>query len=484
MIDLKYKSIVQLKDLMKQGKTTPSEIVDFYIKNIEKFKHKNAVIEVFEDAKAQAKLWDEKYKNQDKLPCLAGIPILIKDNIMYKGHICSCASNFMKEYVAQYSSTAVQRLLDNGAIILGRVNMDEFAMGGSCEKSVYGPTLNALNDKRVAGGSSGGSAVAVALDLCAAALGSDTGGSIRQPASFNGVVGFKGSYGRVSRYGLVAFASSLDQIGPLTKTVEDSALLMQVISGKDDNDTTSANCKVQDYFTDLNPQIQGKKFAVIDEVKQLYSKTQYYNKFLKFLDWLKKNGAEIEEVSLKNYSLSLPVYYIIAPAEATSNLGRFDGVKYTKCSSQAKNINEVYEFSRTEGFGKEVKRRIMLGNFVLSSGFYDAYYVKAKRIQQLLSSSLNEILSRCDAIVMPTTFGEAFEIGAKQDPVSMYAEDMFTIIANLTGVPAISVPYEKGDNGLSLGIQILGKKFDEQGVLNIAKFIETYKEEELCKSTK
>ncbi len=472
MKDLSYKSIVELKQMLMAKETTVSQVVDYYIQQIQKHAHKNAVIEVFEDAKEQAQKWDQKYLQGGELPVLAGIPILIKDNIMYQGKISSCASAFMKNYVAQYTSTAVQKLLDAGAIILGRVNMDEFAMGGSCEKSVYGPTLNALDDTCVAGGSSGGSAAAVALDLCAAALGSDTGGSIRQPASFNGVVGLKGSYGRVSRYGLIAFASSLDQIGPITKTVEDSALVMQVIAGQDSHDTTSAKQPVGDYAAHITSSVQGKKIAVIKEVEDLYRSTPYYEKYTAVKQFLIDSGASIQEFSIKHYELSLPVYYILAPAEATSNLGRFDGVKYTTRSAEAKNIGDVYTMSRTEGFGKEVKRRIMLGNFVLSSGYYDAYYVKAKRIQQMLSADFAHIFESFDAIVMPTTFGEAFKIGGKADPVSMYAEDMFTIVANLTGVPAISVPYDKGQTGLPLGLQILAKKFDEQTVIDVASFIE------------
>lgn len=459
--------------MLDSHQVTPSQITKYYLQRIKQFEHKNAVIETFDDAITSAEYWDKQYYQGKVSQKLAGIPILIKDNIMYKGKISSCASAFLKHYVAQYTSTAVQKLLDEGAIILGRVNMDEFAMGGSCEKSIYGATLNALDDSRVAGGSSGGSAVAVALDLCAAALGSDTGGSVRQPASFNGVVGLKGSYGRISRYGLIAFASSLDQIGPITKSVEDAALLMQILSGYDSNDMTSSKQPVKPYFDDIKPSVKDKTFAVVDEVEALYSKTPYYTHYTKLIDWLQSQGVKIKHVSIKDYELSLPVYYIIAPAEACSNLGRFDGVKYTTRSDKAKNITEVYELSRTEGFGKEVKRRIMLGNFVLSSGYYDAYYVKAKRIQQLLTTRLEKALAECDAIIMPTTYGEAFKIGERQDPVKMYAEDMFTIIANLTGVPAISVPYSKGTSGLPLGIQVVGKRFDEQTVLDVASYIQT-----------
>ena len=471
-------SVIEIVQGVKSGKLKSQELVKHYFENIDKYSYKNAVLEKFDDALDRAREIDQKASRGEKLGRLAGVPILIKDNIMYEGNTVSCASKFLENHKAQYSATAVQKLLAEDAVIIGRANMDEFAMGSSCENSAFGPCLNALDDKKVAGGSSGGSAVAVALDLCAAALGSDTGGSIRQPASLNGVVGIKGSYGRVSRYGLVAFASSLDQIGPITRSVEDSALLLEVMSGEDSHDMTSGHEKVGKYLEDLKPQIKGKKVGIIRQVDGLLDGSKYKAKFEKLVAFLKAQGTEVKVVDIKGYEMSLPIYYVIAPAEATSNLGRFDGVKYTRRSESAKNIGEVYELSRTEGFGKEVKRRIMLGNFVLSSGYYDAYYVKAKKIQQALSKEFEKAFEDVDVIVMPTTFGEAFDIGSKQDPTAMYAEDMFTIISNLVGVPAISIPYSKGESGLPLGVQIIGKKWDEQQVFDVASYIEKFYKED------
>lgn len=479
-MDYSKLTLVEILKLIQDKKATCQELVKFYFDRIKKYENKNAVLEIFEDAldiaKEKDKFLDE---NKDKeLPLLFGAPILIKDNILYKGHKCTCASKFLKDYVAQYSSTVVKKLLENGAIIIGRTNMDEFAMGGSTENSAFGITLNALDDERVPGGSSGGSAVATALSLASVALGSDTGGSIRQPASFNGAVGLKPTYGRVSRYGLVAFASSLDQIGPIAKTTEDCALILKAISGYDLNDQTSLNIKVEDYQKNLNNDIKGKTFGIPKEILKLMENNQYFPIYQKILNWLKSQGAVVQEISIPHYDLSLPVYYVLAPAEATSNLGRFDGIKYSTRDESAVNIDEVYKLSRTRGFGKEVKRRIMLGNFVLSSGYFDAYYKKAKKIQQLLKKELKSAFESCDALILPTTNGEAFKIGEKtKDPVAMYAEDMFTIFSNLVGAPSISVPCGKGKNGLPLGLQLIGKHFDEVNLLNFANYFEkNYKE--------
>lgn len=477
MEKFKNLTVVQIAKQIKEKQIKCEDLVSYYLDRIEQTKHKNAVLEVFSDALQKAKEVDKKVAEGSKLGVLAGVPIIIKDNMLYEGKITSCASKFMENYVGQYTATAVKRLLDEDAVIIGRANMDEFAMGSSCENSAYGPCFNALSDSHVAGGSSGGSACVVALDLCAAALGSDTGGSIRLPASFNGVVGLKGTYGRVSRYGLVAFGSSLDQIGPITKNVEDAALILKVMAGQDKNDQTCSQNSVPDYLKNLNLDIKGKKIGIIKEVDDVAVMSAHYNKYKDFANWLKMQGAEIVDVSVKNYELSLPVYYILAPAEAASNLGRFDGVKYSKRSEQAKTIDEIYTKSRSEGFGKEVKRRIMLGNFVLSSGYYDAYYLRAKRIQQALSSDMEKAFSSCDVIIMPISFDDALELNSKSDPISMYMEDMFTIISNLTGVPAISIPFSKGTKGLPLGLQLLSAKFDEQQLFNVASYIEkNYKE--------
>ena len=461
-------TITKARKLLKEGKITSEALTKYYIDRIEKYKDKNAVLEVFSDALAHAKECDKQIKQGKDLPLL-GLPILIKDNICFEGKIMSCASKLLENYKAQYTATAVQKLLDAGAVVLGRANMDEFAMGSTTRNSAFGSCKNALDDTRVAGGSSGGSAVAVALDLCVAALGSDTGGSIRQPASFNGVVGLKPSYGRISRYGLSAFGSSLDQIGPITKTVEDAAILLKIMVGADPKDQTSSKEKVGDYnaFGD----IKGKKIGIVKEIDEIAKTLPYYGKYKAALDFMKKNGAEIVEVSVPNYKLSLPIYYIIAPAEAASNFGRFDGVKYTMRSEKAVNIEDVYVLSRTEGFGKEVKRRIMLGNFVLSSGYFDAYYVKAKRIQQQLVRDAEKVFEKCDVIMLPTTFGEALKMDSVMDPIEEYKEDMFTIFANLVGIPAISVPFDKGTANMPLGLQLMAKKFNEKTLIAVADFV-------------
>lgn len=478
-MDYSTLSMKEIIDLIQARKVTSSELVKFYFDRIKKFKGKNAVLEVFEDALEIAKQKDKEAKTKKELPILHGVPILLKDNIAYENHKLSNASRFMENYVSPFSATVTQKLVDAGAVIIGRTNMDEFAMGGSTENSAFGVTKNALDDTRVSGGSSGGSACATALGLCAISLGSDTGGSIRQPSSFNGTVGLKPTYGRVSRYGLVAFASSLDQIGPIAKTTEDVAILMNVIAGKDEKDQTSANVAVPDFTKHLADGITGKTFGIPTEILKLIKKTKYENKYSELFKFLHDNGAKIKEVTIPHYEMSLPTYYILAPAEASSNLGKFDGIKFTKREKEAYKLDEILCGSRTNFFGPEVKRRIMLGNFVLSSGYFDAYYTKSKKIKSLLKQEVTDAFREIDAILMPTTFGEAFKIGEKSvDPVTMYAEDMFTIFANLTECPAISVPFAKGENGLPLGLQILGKHFDEPTIIGFSNFIEkNFKEE-------
>lgn len=469
-MDIKSLSIEELVKKIKSKEFSAKEVTKYYLANIEKYEGKNAVLEVFEDVVEIAEDIDRKIASGADLGLLAGVPVIIKDNMLYEGKKCTCASKFLKDYVSQYTSTAVQKLIDQDAVIIGRANMDEFAMGGSCEHSAFGACKNAYDDTRVSGGSSGGSAVAVALDMCAFALGSDTGGSIRQPSSFNGMVGLKPTYGRVSRYGLVAFASSLDQIGPITKSVEDAKLVLKVIAGKDINDQTTAD----EPLVDSKPvSLKGLKFGVISQVDKVAKNSKYYAIYKDIEKKLALAGADIVSVDIPEYELSLSSYYVIQPAEATSNLGRFDGVKYTTRAGDVSGINDLYKKSRTEGFGDEVKRRIMLGNFALSSGYYDAYYKNAKRVQKLLKTKFEEAFKKVDAIIMPTTYGEAFEIGSKtKDPVSMYAEDMFTIVANLAGVPAVSVPCGKGESGLPLGLQVVGKHFDDLRLLEITKEIQ------------
>ena len=478
-MDYSKLSMKEIIDLLQTKKVTSTELVKFYFDRIKKYADKNAVLEIFEDALEIAKQKDELAKTNVQLPILHGVPILLKDNIAYEGHKLTCSSKFMENHVAVYNATVTQKLIDAGAVIIGRTNMDEFAMGGSTENSAFGVTKNALDDTRVSGGSSGGSACATALSLAAITLGSDTGGSIRQPSSFNGTVGLKPTYGRVSRYGLVAFASSLDQIGPIAKTTEDVAILMNVIAGEDEHDQTSAKVEVPNFAKHLNDGLTGKTFGVPTEILNLIKQTKYENKYSALFKFLHDNGAKIKEISIPHYEMSLPVYYVLAPAEAASNLGRFDGIKYTKREKEAYKLDEVLCGSRTKYFGTEVKRRIMLGNFVLSSGYFDAYYTKSKKLKSLLKQEVIDAFRDIDAILMPTTFGEAFKIGEKSvDPVTMYAEDMFTIFANLTECPAISVPFATGENGLPLGLQILGKHFDEPAILGYANYIEkNFKEE-------
>ncbi|MBE5738917.1 MAG: Asp-tRNA(Asn)/Glu-tRNA(Gln) amidotransferase subunit GatA [Clostridiales bacterium] len=466
--------IIDTLDALKSKKFTCVELVEAYLENIKQFWDKNAVLEVFDDVLDHAREVDEKIAQGKLDGKLLGVPFIIKDNILYKGKRATCASKFLEKFVSPYNATVVEKLLNEGAVILGRANMDEFAMGGSTEKSAYGPCKNAHDDERVSGGSSGGSAVAVACNLCAAALGTDTGGSVRQPASFNGVVGMKPTYGRISRYGVVAFASSLDQVGPMTKNVKDNAYLLEILAGADIHDQTTRIEAVDDYTTKMdNVSIKGMKIGYCKELIDMFKQSKDAHTFDRAIEFFKNNGAEIVEVTIPHIELALPVYYILAPAEATSNLGRFDGVKYTTREGNSSDINKLYVESRTKGFGKEVKRRILLGNYVLSSGFFDAFYQKAQKVQRYLTYRFEDALSQCDVLLMPVAYGEAFKIGEKtSDPVTMYLEDMFTVPSNLVGIPSLSVPYEVGSNGLPIGLQILGRKLDESTMYGVAQFVE------------
>ncbi|HIU06658.1 MAG TPA: Asp-tRNA(Asn)/Glu-tRNA(Gln) amidotransferase subunit GatA [Candidatus Onthoplasma faecigallinarum] len=471
MIEL---GVIEIREKILSNELTSEQITKAYIDEIKKSKI-NAVIEIFDDAIDSAKLMDEKIRHGYRGK-LAGVPILLKDNILVKGKHCSAGSLFLKDYVAEYTSTVAQKLIDEGAIILGRTNMDEFAMGSGTETSYYGKTLNPHDNTRVPGGSSGGSAAAVAANLCAAALGTDTGGSIRQPSSYCGVVGIKPTYGRVSRYGVIAFASSLDQVGPITKNIEDNALLLEVLSGQDNHDETSANEPIVEYLKDQINSIAGLRVGVIPSVENMLKGLESEKLYNLAKQFLTDNGAKIVNLDINNMELVLPIYYIIAPAEATSNLARFDGVKYSRRSEKAKNIDEIYKYSRTEGFGDEVKRRIMLGNYVLSSGYFDAYYNKARSLQAKLRDEFLSAFKDCDIILMPTAKGEAFKLGSKTDPVDAYKEDIFTVSANITGLPSISIPFGSGSTGLPIGMQLLAPHFKEKELYQIAKFIERNKE--------
>ncbi len=414
------------------------------------------------------------HRKADKKSPLWGVPIAIKDNICIEGEEVTCASKILKGHVAPYNATVIEKLLDAGAVMYGRTNMDEFAFGSSCETSCYGPTRNPRDPERVPGGSSGGSAACVADHTAIAALGSDTGGSIRQPAAFCGVVGIKPTYGRVSRYGLIAFASSLDQIGPITKDVRDAAMILSVIAGHDPKDSTSADVPVPDYTTFLGKDIKGMKIGIPKEYVAEGLSPELQKVFKAACEIFKKLGAELVDVSLPHTKYSVNVYYIVAPSEASSNLARFDGVRFGHRTKEAKNLTEMYEMSRGEGFGAEAKRRIILGTYSLSSGYYDAYYLKAMKVRTKIKQDFDEAYKKVDAILTPTAPSGAFKLGEKSsNPIEMYLSDIFTIAANLAGVPAISFPCGVTEkDSLPLSMQLMGKPFDEGNLFRLAHAFE------------
>jgi len=456
-------TIIEALERMKKGETTSEQIVRDLLAKIQTENPKlNAYLEVFTDALEQAKKADERRKSGEDLPLL-GIPLAIKDNILIKGRKASAASKMLEGYVASYDATVIRKLKEAGAIFVGRTNMDEFAMGGSTENSAFGPTKNPNDITRVAGGSSGGSAAALAAGLCLGALGSDTGGSIRQPASFCGVVGLKPTYGAVSRYGVMAMASSLDQIGPFGQTVQDTELLFKIISGHDNLDSTSQKTsetiKVKSKLTIGVPESYLKE-GVNPEVLANFRET---------LEKLKQAGHEIVEVDLPSLKYSLACYYIIMPAEASTNLARFDGVRYG-AHEAGDNLFQDYAKTRGKNFGTEVKRRIMLGTYVLSAGYYDAYYGRAVAVRNLIKSDFAKVFQQVDVIVMPTAPTTAFKVGEKTaDPLQMYLEDIFTVPANLAGVPAISLPSGKDSKGLPFGLQFFAPHFKEDLLFQAAR---------------
>lgn len=403
---------------------------------------------------------------------LYGVPISVKDNICLKGKEVSCASKILKGHVAPYDATVISKLKNSGAYIFGQCNMDEFAFGSSCETSAFGPTKNPWDFSCVPGGSSGGSAAAVASDMTIAALGSDTGGSIRQPASFCGIVGVKPTYGRVSRYGLIAFGSSFDQIGPITKTVYDAALLMNVISGHDPKDSTSFNREVPDFTKALTHDVKGLKIGLPEEFFNCDIDSEVASAAQNAAKTLERLGAKLVKISLPHVEYSVAVYYIVAVAEASSNLGRFDGVQYGS-RIQTEDLRDMYFETRSQGFGEEAKRRILLGTFVLSAGYYDAFYLKGQKVRTLVRNDFEDAFKEVDLILSPTSPTTAFKIGEKaKDPVSMYLSDIFTIPANLSGIPAMSVPCGFSKNGLPIGLQFMAKAFDEETMLKVAHAFE------------
>jgi aspartyl-tRNA(Asn)/glutamyl-tRNA(Gln) amidotransferase subunit A len=426
-----------------------------------------------ERAFIQAKRIDDMAGNGDPLPPLAGVPTAIKDVMVTRGVRSTAGSKILDNFIPPYDCTAVARLEAAGAIVLGKTNCDEFAMGSSNENSAFGPVRNPRDKTRVPGGSSGGSAAAVAAGTAVASLGSDTGGSIRQPASFCGVVGLMPTYGRVSRYGLIAFASSLDHIGPFTKTVKDAAILLKVIAGRDPMDSTSADVPVPDYVTEIGKPVRGMKLGVPSEYFGEGLDEEVRTAVEAAIKRLSEAGAEIVPISLPHTAYAIPTYYVIATAEASANLARYDGVRYGYRSPKARTLSEMYRKTRDEGFGAEVKRRIMLGTYALSSGYYDAYYLKAQKVRTLLARDFQSAFTRVDAIVTPTAPTAAFKLGEKvDDPLSMYLADIYTVTADLAGIPGISVPCGQTKSGLPIGLQVLGKHFDEGTILRVAHVVE------------
>lgn len=465
-----YKTFAEVKTALASGSTV-LEIVEGYLNAIQQNSDLNAFLEVFENSAKEKAIEVDAKRKAGNAGRLAGMVIGLKDNLCYAGHKVTASSKILEGFESLFTGTAVQRLLDEDAVIIGRLNCDEFAMGSSNENSAFGPVKNFLNKYLVPGGSSGGSAVAVSAGLCTATLGSDTGGSIRQPASFTGTYGLKPTYGRISRYGLIAYASSFDQIGPFTNSLEDSALLLEIMAGEDEFDSTVSSRPVDAYSTIET--IQPKKIAVIQE--SLHTEgidPEVVAKMEDTITKLKSEGHEVEFVSFPYLEYMVPTYYVLTTAEASSNLSRFDGVHFGHRSSSAVGVEQTYKKSRSEGFGPEVQRRIMAGTFVLSHGYYDAFYTKGQKVRRVLKNRTEEILSEYDLILLPTTPSTAFELNAVKDPIQMYLQDIFTVHANLTGHPAISLPLGKHSNGMPFGIQVMGKNFGEKDLFNFSSYLE------------
>jgi aspartyl-tRNA(Asn)/glutamyl-tRNA(Gln) amidotransferase subunit A len=462
--------IHRVHDLLASGQLSAVEVLSAYLQRIETVDLRlNAYISTLSDrAMEEAQLFDSGKRDFTSSP-IAGVPLGIKDVICVNGTRTTCGSRILENFIPPYDAHVTERLKEAGGILVGKTNMDEFAMGSSTENSAFGPSRNPWDTDRVPGGSSGGSAAAVAAGLCAGALGTDTGGSIRQPASFCGVVGLKPTYGRVSRFGLVAFASSLDQIGPITRDVEDAAIMLQVTAGYDRRDSTSVNLPVPDYRAALGEPIQGLRLGIPKEYFIEGTAPEVDTAVRKAIETCRELGAELVEVSLPHTEYGIAAYYIIAPAEASSNLARYDGVKYGLRAGGSKDLIEMYRRTRSQGFGAEVKRRIMLGTYVLSAGYYDAYYRKASQVRTLIRQDFLDAFQKCDALLAPVSPVAAFKIGEKSDdPLQMYLSDVFTLPASLAGVPGISVPCGFTPDNLPVGLQILGPHFQEDLVLRIA----------------
>ena len=470
MSDITSLTLTELVKNIKDKKISSEETTKAFIDRGEKSRDLNTYItEDFSNALLKAKSFDQKPNFDLKLP---GVPMAVKDLFCTKDVKTTAGSKILNNFIPPYESTVTQNIWNEGAILLGKLNCDEFAMGSSNETSFFGNVQSPIDKGLVPGGSSGGSASALAANLTPITIGTDTGGSIRQPASFTGTVGLKPTYGSCSRYGIVAFASSLDQAGPMSKDVKDCALLQEIISTYDEKDSTSIDFKRNEYSKELTNNIKGKKIGIPKEYRVDGMPKEIEDLWTKGIEYAKDCGAEIVEISLPHTNYALPAYYIVAPAEASSNLARYDGVKYG-FRSKGENLIDMYEKTRSEGFGAEVQRRIMIGTYVLSSGYYDAYYLKAQKVRKLIKNDFDEAYKKVDAILTPSTPSSAFKIGEKKDdPVSMYLNDIFTVPVNLAGLPAMSIPAGHDANGYPLGLQIIGKAFDEQGILNISYAME------------
>ena len=480
MTNLNNLTISEARDKLKSKEISSLELTNSCLSAIDAadalgaFVHKTPELAI-----EQAKRADERLKKENA-PDLCGIPLGIKDLFCTKGIESQAASRILENFKPEYESTVSQNLLNNGTVMLGKLNMDEFAMGSSNETSIYGNAINPwkIDDRGLTpGGSSGGSAAAVAADLCLAATGTDTGGSIRQPAAFTGIVGVKPTYGRCSRWGIIAFASSLDQAGPMTKTVRDGAIMLEAMAGNDPKDSTSANIEVPNFEAMLTGDIKGKRIGIPKEYRLDAMPSEIEKLWSDGTEMLRQAGAKIENISLPHTKYALPAYYVIAPAEASSNLARYDGVRYGRRAtlSSGDGINEMYEKTRAEGFGHEVKRRVMIGTYVLSAGFYDAYYNRARRVRALIKKDFDEVFADgVDAILTPTTPSAAFGLGemSDADPVQMYLNDVFTVTVNLAGLPGVSVPAGVDKSGLPLGLQVIGRPWEEGDMLNIAYSLE------------
>ncbi len=468
------KSVLELSRMLENSEVSASEICEAYLDRIDKIDEKiHAFITVDRnEVLRQAQESDKRRAGKVPLSPFDGIPVALKDNMCTSGILTTCASAILNNFVPPYNATVYERLQGKGFVLMGKTNLDEFAMGSTTETSYYGVTRNPHDLERVPGGSSGGSAAAVAAHMAPVALGSDTGGSIRQPASFCGVVGIKPTYGRVSRYGLVAFASSLDQIGTFAGSVKDAGDVLGVLSGKDIRDATSLDRDVDFQSDTIDGNVKGMVIGVPDEYFENIE-PEIRDNVNKTIKELESRGARIERISLKYTEFAVPIYYVIATAEASSNLARYDGVRYGNSSPNVKRLKELYFKTREEGFGKEVKRRIILGTFSLSSGYYDAYYLKALKGRTLIIEDFKRVFEKVDAIVTPVTISTAFKIGEKiDDPLSMYMSDILTISANLAAIPGMSVPSGKDSRGLPIGIQVMGNHFQERTILNVAQAIE------------